>query len=263
MLTAAGAGTGARSPHASDCLRSRMSENARGQPDAQGPGGAAPAAPRPESAVELKAVIEAERRGAPFLVFRDGAGGQRLHFLDGAATVTIGRADGADVCLSWDPSVSSVHAEVAAVAGHWLISDEGLSRNGTFVNTERLSGRRRLRHGDVLRIGRTAIAFNDAAPEPSSRTVAIETDADAPRVTEAQQRVLTALCGPYREHSRFATPATNQQIAEELFLSVEAVKTHLRELYRRFNLEELPQNQKRARLVERALQLGLAGPRRS
>ena len=33
--------------------------------------------------------------------------------------------------------------------------DDGLSRNGTFVNGERLSGRRRLTDGDTLRFGGT------------------------------------------------------------------------------------------------------------
>ena len=44
-------------------------------------------------------------------------------------------------------------------------------------------------------------------------------------------------------------PATNEAIAGEVFLSVDAVKWHLRLLFRKFEIEDLPQNQKRARLV--------------
>jgi hypothetical protein len=55
----------------------------------------------------------------------------------------------------------------------------------------------------------------------------------------------------------FATPATNQQVADELFLSVDAVKTHLRVLFAKFGIEQLPQNQKRIRLVERAFYAGI------
>ena len=161
--------------------------------------------------------------------------------------------------LAWDPSVSSVHAEMTQLGAHWVLVDEGISRNGTFVNNERVSGRQRLRHGDVVRIGETSIAYHEATPEPVLQTVALD-DGLIAAVTDAQRRVLVALCAPYREGDRFAAPAGNQQIADELFLSVEAVKTHLRELYRRFGLEDLPQNQKRARLVERALMLGLAAP---
>jgi len=53
------------------------------------------------------------------------------------------------------------------------------------------------------------------------------------------------------------TPATNQQIADELFVSVDAIKTHLRALFAKFGIEDLPQNQKRVRLVELALKTGV------
>ena len=55
----------------------------------------------------------------------------------------------------------------------------------------------------------------------------------------------------------WARPATNKQIAAELFLTVQAVKTHLRALFGRFGLEDLGQNEKRLRLAELALQAGL------
>ena len=60
--------------------------------------------------------------------------------------------------------------------------------------------------------------------------------------------------------SRFVTPATNKQIAEEVFLSVDAVKAHLRILFERLGLEALPQNGKRARLAARVLLDGVLQP---
>ena len=39
-------------------------------------------------------------------------------------------------------------------------------------------------------------------------------------------------------------------------LSLDAVKSHMRALFARFGLDDLPQNEKRVRLVERALQTG-------
>ena len=65
-----------------------------------------------------------------------------------------------------------------------------------------------------------------------------------------------ALARPCLVEGAFATPATNREIAAELFLSVEAVKTHLRALTVKFGIQDLPQNRKRARLVELALQRG-------
>jgi DNA-binding NarL/FixJ family response regulator len=47
------------------------------------------------------------------------------------------------------------------------------------------------------------------------------------------------------------------QVAAEVFLSVDAVKTHLRTLFQKFHIEDLPQNQKRVKLVERAFALGI------
>lgn len=41
----------------------------------------------------------------------------------------------------------------------WLLVDEGLSRNGSFVNRERVTGRRRLCDGDELRFGATVMIF--------------------------------------------------------------------------------------------------------
>jgi hypothetical protein len=41
-----------------------------------------------------------------------------------------------------------------------------------------------------------------------------------------------------------------------VFLSVDAVKMHLRTLFGKFELGDLPQNQKRAKLAETALQFG-------
>ena len=60
--------------------------------------------------------------------------------------------------------------------------------------------------------------------------------------------MLVALCRPLKD-SAYAAPATNKDIADEVHLSVDAVKAHLRVLFERFGLDDLPQNQKRARLA--------------
>jgi hypothetical protein len=84
-------------------------------------------------------------------------------------------------------------------------------------------------------------------------------DADSPtdvRLTDTQLAILVALCRPIAAGNHFAIPATNQEIADEVYLSVDAVKGHLRALYRKFGIEDLPHNQKRARLVELAIEGG-------
>jgi hypothetical protein len=120
--------------------------------------------PSPSSARELKAVLDAERAGCAFLLYRDGDGEQQLHVLDDSASwLTVGRSDEADVILAGDDRVSAVHAELHRAAGQWTIADDGLSRNGTFLNGSRLSGRRRLRDGDWLLIGRTVVVYRVGA----------------------------------------------------------------------------------------------------
>jgi DNA-binding NarL/FixJ family response regulator len=79
---------------------------------------------------------------------------------------------------------------------------------------------------------------------------------DAANLTQTQRRILVALCRPLGE-SAYATPATNRDIADEVHLSVDAVKAHLRVLFGRFGLDGLPQNSKRARLAAIALVEGV------
>ena len=163
------------------CRRSRASTAARrrrarrgGDDDAPGPAGqrarlsapgvrvaycgptvsSSPLNPHPASPVEMQERIRAERDGMPFLLLRDGAGTQQLVRLptDGER-LTIGRGEGVDLALDWDERVSRVHAELEHVGESWAVADDGLSRNGTYVNGKRVRGRQRLEEGDELRLG--------------------------------------------------------------------------------------------------------------
>src|SRR5437588_13096318 len=95
-----------------------------------------------QSASELKAQIEAERAGLPFLVYRDGSGEQQILMLaDDRERVTVGRGDNNDIWLEWDTEVSRLHAELERIGSDWTVADDGLSRNGTHINGERVVGR--------------------------------------------------------------------------------------------------------------------------
>jgi len=209
------------------------------------------------SASELKDQLAAERRGVPFIAFRDADGQRRLVALpETAGRLTLGRAATCDVWLDWDAEVSGVHAELDRIGDDWVVADDGLSRNGTFLNDERVSGRRRLRDGDRIRAGRTLVTFRDPTPSgPEATAVAADTPV-APQLSPAQRRVLVALCRPLAAGGRFAAPASNADIGAELFLTVAAVRTHLRALFERFEVEDLPHHRKRLRLAERALETG-------
>lgn len=196
-----------------------------------------------------------------FLLFADGAHGQRVHRLTHAAErVLIGRGSGCDVVLDWDDRASRIHTQIERVGKEWVVVDDGLSRNGTFVNGERVVARRRLAHGDTIRVGRTTITFRTGNPEGPA-TVAESSAGIAGMLTPAQQRVLDALCRPLLDGSGSGVPAGNEEIAAALHLSVDGVKGHLRMLFRTFAVGDLPPSQKRLRLARSAIDAGLAAPR--
>ena len=218
-----------------------------------------PLAAHAASPAELRDRIEAERRGRPFLVLREDGGSQRIVELEGQR-LSVGRAALNDVALPLDAEVSRLHAELECIGGEWTVSDDGLSRNGTWVNGSRISGRQRLRDGDVLRVGRTTMAFRRPETEDSRPTQVAGPRLALSDLPPTQRAVLLALARPYKD-DEFAVPATNQAIADELHLSVDAVKGHLRTLFGRFGIEHLPQNQKRSRLVAEALHAGVVSVR--
>jgi FHA domain len=99
-------------------------------------------------------------RGDPYLVYRDAHERQCvLSLSDTWERITIGRGMSADIALTWDQDVSRVHAELVRLADDWTVTDDGLSRNGTFVNDRRVEGRLRLMDGDLLRRGETLLLF--------------------------------------------------------------------------------------------------------
>lgn len=225
--------------------------------------GADPLAPHSLAASELKALLAAEREGVPLLVYRDGDGALALRRLDrGRSGLMLGRGAEMDLTIDWDPEVSGAHAEMRRAGEEWAILDDGLSRNGTYVNGRRVSGRQRLRDEDRIRLGQTVIAFKGGERATAiDETVPASATAITQHLTASQRRVLVALCRPYRAGTSFTRPATNQEIAAEVFLSVDAVKMHLRALFAKFELAELPQNEKRVRLAESALQFGVVTQR--
>ena len=221
-----------------------------------------PLAPHSLSASELKELLSAERAGKPLLAYRDELGVLCLFKVPMSDRPTrIGRRAEMDVAITWDPEVSGVHAELECLGEEVTIADDGLSTNGTYLNGQRVIGRARLRDRDRLRLGRTAIAFRTGQLSPALATVAASDAPSTLKLTDMQRAVLVALCRPMRDGASFASPATNQQIASEVYLSVDAVKMHLRNLFAKFELEELPQNQKRARLAERAINGGIVTQR--
>jgi class 3 adenylate cyclase len=136
--------------------------------------------------------IEAEQRGRTFVVFHD-ATGQRcvVDLEDDAAKVSVGRRVENDVALSWDAEVSRHHADLLRLPQGWALVDSE-SRNGSHLNGERVSGRRLLRDGDVLRFGDTVVLFRapaaDEEPRPAAAARPEELTSLRERLTDTSER---------------------------------------------------------------------------
>jgi hypothetical protein len=212
---------------------------------------ASPLQPHAVTAAELAERNAAVRSGTPFLLYLDHEGRQVIHDLAASETVLVGRQPGSDVCLDWDPSVSRAHARLERVGPDWTVVDDGLSRHGTYLRGERVDGRRRLSDRDLIGIGGCVLAFCDPAAAQWPSTSPLIAGRPPVQITPAQRRVLVELCRPLIDGS--ASAASNRRIAEALVVSVDAVKHRLSELFDRFKLDHLPQNEKRAALANVAV----------
>jgi hypothetical protein len=76
-----------------------------------------------------------------------------------AAPMTVGRSNQNDLGLSGDEFASARHARFEPRRDGVWIEDVG-STNGTYVNGVRLESARRLKPGDVVRIGETDLRFD-------------------------------------------------------------------------------------------------------
>jgi hypothetical protein len=115
-------------------------------------------APSSPAAQQLAAAVASVRTGRLVVLkspsFDEGHGLQL-----NAAPVTIGRSSQNDLGLDGDEFASARHARFEPRRDGVWVEDVG-STNGTYVNGVRLDAPRRLRAGDVIRIGETDFRFD-------------------------------------------------------------------------------------------------------
>jgi pSer/pThr/pTyr-binding forkhead associated (FHA) protein len=209
-------------------------------------------------AADLKARIEAERTGQAFLYWKDVDARQQILLLDADTDrVTVGRRGDQDIVLDWDKQVSRAHALLEKRGGDWTLIDE-LSQNGSYLNGDRINRRVRLDHKDVMCFGSTRITFQDRARAEEDSTARASEETWAP-MSARDRDVLRALCRPLVDDSS-AMPASNEEIAEEVTLSVDSVKARLRVQYERYGMVDLRQGEKRTRLARLLLSNGTFKP---
>jgi DNA-binding transcriptional ArsR family regulator len=165
--------------------------------------------------------------------------------------LTIGKAPSNDVAVGGDRLVSRLHASLERYRAGWCVRDLA-SRNGTFVNGERIWAERPLRHGDEIRVGKTRLVFRTEAIEGMTVT---EAGAVAPLITPRERDVLLALCRPVLSGDVFTEPASIREIAEHLVVTEGAVKQHLLRLYEKFGVPDEGER-RRVRLANEAIRRG-------
>ena len=182
--------------------------------------------------------------------------GRELITLSGER-VTVGKASTNLVSLKHDSTVSRVHAVLENLGFAWSIRDVG-SRNGTYLNGEKISAERVLRSGDELRVGKSRLIFWEVkqADEASvnEATVAAEPTQPTPRLTRRELEVLMVLCRPLVSDDPFPEPASVRRMALELFVTEAAIKQHLQNLYDKFAI--LTEGERRVRLANEAIRRG-------
>ena len=103
--------------------------------------------------------------------------GEKLRFLiTNQHEISIGKAPHNEIVLP-DPTVSNTHAVIMVRDGGYSIVDLG-SRNGTFVNGERLSTHARtLLHGDSIQLGQTVLTFRNSGQTTQNATAVLSMEA--------------------------------------------------------------------------------------
>jgi pSer/pThr/pTyr-binding forkhead associated (FHA) protein len=182
--------------------------------------------------------------------------GRELIPLDGQR-VTLGKASTNAVSLEHDETVSRLHAVLENLGFAWSIRDLG-SRNGTYLNGERITAERVLRSGDEVRVGKSRLLFWEVRDSGEGKldeeTMTAQPLELPPRLTPRELDVLVVLCRPLVSDDAFPELPSVRRMAGELFVTEAAVKQHLQNLYDKFSIPA--QGDRRVRLANEALRRG-------
>jgi hypothetical protein len=169
-------------------------------------------------------------------------------------TYVIGSDPEAATIVIDDSTTSGVHAALDRIGTAWLLRDLG-SRNGTFVDGERLTGQTRLRDGQQISLGRTYwLVFCDGTR--GARRATDPLTAPPRNITRTEQRVLVELCRPKLAHNAFQEPASVREIAARLGVGKGAIEAHLTNLYDKFAIHPGEGVNRRVSLAEEAMRRG-------
>jgi DNA-binding CsgD family transcriptional regulator len=167
-----------------------------------------------------------------------------------AGRLTLGTDPANDVALPADPTLSRLHAVLERYGAGWCVRDLD-SRNGTFVNGQRVWREHPLRPGDELRVGATRLVYRGE----ESGGAGTQASEPAPELTRREREVLVVLCRTVLGGAAFTEPASIREIADALVVTEAAVKQHLAHLYDKFGIHGGGER-RRVQLANEALRRG-------
>jgi DNA-binding CsgD family transcriptional regulator len=187
---------------------------------------------------------------AAYLEVWTGAGRELVALETGR--LTLGSDPANDLALPGDPTLSRLHAALERYGAGWCVRDLD-SRNGTFVNGQRVWRERPLRAGDELRVGATRLVYRGDEPGGGGRGT--QASEPPPELTRREREVLLALCRTVLGGAAFTEPASIREMADALVVSEAAVKQHLAHLYDKFGIHGGGER-RRVQLANEALRRG-------
>lgn len=128
------------------------------------------------------------------------------YWLTGSEEV-VGRGDDCSVIIH-SPELSRRHARFSAYSDQWVVEDCG-SRNGVWLNKERIAVRKTVSTGDTLRLGRVAFRFESALMTPADVATHV-TPNESSTPTDATQAMLDTVV----EMQNFDEPLPASDVAE-------------------------------------------------
>ena len=163
--------------------------------------------------------------------------------------LTLGSDPINGIAVPTDRRLSRLHAAFERYPAGWCVRDLS-SRNGTFVNGQRIWQERALDDGDEIRAGSSRFVYR--AGQARRLGPATEAGAPPPELTSREREVLIQLCRPLLSGEMFTEPASSRQIAAALVVTEAAVKQHLLRLYEKFGIHDEGER-RRVRLANEAM----------
>ncbi|HYV05883.1 MAG TPA: FHA domain-containing protein, partial [Blastocatellia bacterium] len=146
--------------------------------------------------------------------------------------IQLGKGPRNDIVIA-DPAVSSAHATISYANDNYSIRDLG-SRNGTYVDGERLTEPRVLQHGDVIGIGLTKLTFRLTAHDRTAAVLesSIPKPQAPPPLTEESlaNAVVSTGLAKQEDVDRIRAEAKGRRLARALIEDGLATDIALREL---------------------------------